>query len=91
MSKKLPKILVDEQWDGLDDFLIKHGYNATSVKKLFAGKGDHGVLKYVEKHKMLLITQDKGNIKDCKDEKIPHVAVDKYGIYEMVLDKLRQF
>ena len=91
MSEKIKKILVDEQWDGLDDFLIKQGYDATSVKKLFAGKGDHGVLKYVEKHKMLLITQDKGNIKDCIEGNIPHVAVDKNGIHELVLDKLRQF
>ena len=91
MSEKIKKILVDEQWDGLDDFLIKHGYNATSVKKLFAGKGDHGVLKYVEEHKMLLITQDKGNIKDCKEGGIPHVAVNKDGIHKLVLDKLRQF
>ena len=91
MAKKSPKILVDEQWDGLDDFLKKHGYDATSVKKLFAGKGDHGVLKYVEKHKMLLITQDKRNIRDCRDENIPHVPVDADGIYEMVLDKLSKF
>ena len=91
MSEKFKPILVDEQWDGLDDFLKKHGYDATSVKKLFAGKGDHGVLKYVEEHKMLLITQDKGNIKDCIQGNIPHVAVDKNGIHELVLDKLRQF
>ena len=90
MSEKFKPILVDEQWDGLDDFLIKHGYNATSVKKLFAGKGDHGVLKYVEEHDMLLITQDKGVIKDCIEGNISHVAVDKNEIYELVLDKLRQ-
>ena len=90
MSEKIKKILVDEQWDGLDDFLIKHGYDAISVKKLFAGKGDHGVLKYVEEHDMLLITQDKGVIKDCIDEQISHVAVDKNSIYELVLDKLKQ-
>ena len=90
MSEKLPKILVDEQWDGLDDFLIKHGYNATSVKKLFAGKSDYGVLKYAHKHKMLLVTQDKENISACKEDKIPYVAVNKDGIYELVLDKLKQ-
>ena len=90
MSKKSLKILVDEQWDGLDDFLKKHGYDATSVKKLFPGTSDYGVLKYVDKHKILLVTQDNRMIRDCKEHKILHVAIDPADIYELVLDKLKQ-
>ncbi len=91
MSKKSLKILVDENWDGLDEKLKQHGYDAYSVKKLFPGKSDHGVLKYAEKNKMVLITQDKENIKACIEDNTPCVPINVDGILGMVLDKLSKF
>ncbi len=92
MSKKSLKILVDEQLDGLDEKLIQNGYDAAnSAKKLFAGKSDYTILKHVEKHKMVFITQDKENIKACSENNIRCVPINKDQTLEIALNKLSKF
>ena len=92
MSKKSLKILVDEQLDGLDEKLIQNGYDAAnSAKKLFAGQSDYTILKYVEKHKMVFITQDKENIHACRENKIRCVPINVVGTLEIALNELSKF
>ena len=92
MSKKSLEILVDEQLDGLDEKLIQNGYDAAnSAKKLFAGKSDYTILKYVEKHKMVFITQDKENIQACSENNIRCVPITDVDTLEIALNKLSEF
>ena len=91
MSKKSLKIFVDEQLDGLVKKLIQLDYHVDSAKKLFPGKSDYTILKYVEKHKMVFITQDKENIKACSENNIRCVPINKDQTLEIALNKLSKF
>ncbi len=64
-------ILVDEMYDGYDSRLAERGYEVQSVRKLrFKGlplRSDFSVLKYAEKHGMILVTEDRENAVGCEE------------------------
>ena len=92
MSKKSLRIFVDEQLEALVPKLIQNGYDKVeSAKKLFPGKSDYTILKYVEKHNMVFITQDKENIKACNENNIRCVPINIDGTLEIALNKLSEF
>ena len=88
-----PKLLVDEMYDGLDEKLKNHGYNAYSVKKLKAeGKKmetDFSVLSHAKEYGLTLVTQDSENIKGCKENNLPLIAIDIDDVLKIVLEKLK--
>ena len=54
------KVLIDAMRDGVEDELKNHGYDAYSIKKLCDKgenlKSDYSVIKYAQKHNMVLVT-----------------------------------
>lgn len=86
------KVLIDEMRDGLDRELKARGYDAQSVKKLVEKglklKTDYSILKYAEKHGMVLITEDTDNIEGCKENDIPYVVLGQKDNLQTLLDKL---
>ena len=95
MSKNLPKILVDEMDDGMDEKLKEIGFDAYSVKKLrmegLKLPTDFSIINYAKKNKMILITRDTESGEACDENNIPCILLDTDEIFKIVLEKLRQF
>jgi predicted nuclease of predicted toxin-antitoxin system len=95
MSKNLPKILVDEMDDGMDEKLKEIGFDAYSVKKLrmegLKLHTDFSIINYAKKNKMILITRDTESGEACDENNIPCILLDTDEIFKIVLEKLRQF
>ena len=95
MVKKPLKILVDEMDDGMDEKLVKIGFEAYSVKKLRAEglnlHTDFSVISYAKKNKMILVTRDTESGEACKENDIPCILLDADEIFKIVLDNLRKF
>lgn len=67
--------------DGLDDDLRKHGYVAHSVKKLCEEqemklRSDFSLMKYAQKHNMVVVTEDIDNVLGCEENNMDCV---KFG------------
>lgn len=71
------KVLVDAMHDGIDEKLNKLDYDAASVKKL-VDKGetlrsDYSMMKYAERNRMILVTDDTENILGCQENNMDYV------------------
>ena len=88
-------ILLDEMYDGKDEKLIKLGYKAFSVKKLVRkGKHlrtDYSVIKFAEKNRMILITNEGDNFKGCRENNIPCILLDQNPGVKLIEKKLKKF
>lgn len=86
------KVLVDEMRDGMDKQLKAKGYDAHSVRKLVEKglklKSDYSILKYAEKHGMVLVTEDADNIEGCKENDIPCIMLGQKDDFKALLEKL---
>ena len=91
----MPKILIDEMDDGMDEKLQNIGYDAYSVKKLriegLKLHTDYSIINYAKKNNMILVTRDTESGQACDENKIPYVLVDSDEIFKIVLEKLKQF
>src|SRR2546426_501820 len=75
------EVLIDMMRDGLDDDLRKSGYVVHSVKKLCEEQGmklrsDFSLMKYAQKHNMVVITEDIDNVLGCEENNMDCV---KFG------------
>ena len=91
----MPKILIDEMDDGMDEKLQNIGYDAYSVKKLRT-EGlklltDYSVINYAKKNNMILVTRDTESGQACDENNIPYVLLDSDEIFKIVVEKLKQF
>lgn len=89
-NKKL-KVLVDEMFDGTDEKLRSHSYEAYSVKKL-REKGekpqsDYSILKYVEANDMVLVTENNENIDACKENGIRVISMVRMKLLKTLCQK----
>ena len=95
MSKKPLKILIDEMDDGMDEKLVKIGFEAYSVKKLRTEglklHTDFSIINYAKKNNMILVTRDTESGEACNENNIPYILLDRNEIFKIVLDKLDQF
>lgn len=86
------KILVDEMLDGTDEKLRNAGYDASSVKRLIEQgeimHSDFSVLKHVEKHDMVLITEDEQHIRGCEENGMIAVRYGQNETFENLVMKL---
>ena len=87
-------VLVDEHSDGLDEKLLKRGFEAQSVKKLIskgmALRSDFSVLDYARSNEMVLVTKDNENIKGCRENGIQCAALDDDALFEHVVSELER-
>jgi hypothetical protein len=83
------KILVDEMYDGLDEKLIRNGFEALSIKKLKKENSllnnDFNIISFANQNKMILITGDKETGKSCKDNGFPCIFVSDDLILEKII------
>ena len=91
----MPKILIDEMDDGMDEKLQNIGYDAYSVKKLriegLKLHTDYSIINYAKKNDMILVTRDTESGQACDENNIPYVLLDSDEIFKIVLEKLKQF
>ena len=91
----MPKILIDEMDDGMDEKLQNIGYDAYSVKKLriegLKLHTDYSVINYAKKNDMILVTRDTESGQACDENNIPYVLLDSDEIFKIVVEKLKQF
>ena len=91
----MPKILIDEMDDGMDEKLQNIGYDAYSVKKLRTEglklHTDYSIINYAKKNNMILVTRDTESGQACDENNIPYVLLDSDEIFKIVLEKLKQF
>ena len=91
----MPKILIDEMDDGMDEKLQNIGYDAYSVKKLRTDglklHTDYSIINYAKKNGMILVTRDTESGQACDENNIPYVLLDSDEIFKIVLEKLKQF
>ena len=89
------KILIDEMDDGWDEKLKELGFDAFSVKKLrMAGyklKTDYSVINYAKENNMILVTRDTESGEACEENDLPYVLLDNDSIFNIVLDRLKNF
>ena len=91
----MPKILIDEMDDGMDEKLQNIGYDAYSVKKLriegLKLHTDYSIINYAKKNNMILVTRDTESGQACDENNIPYVLLDTDEIFKIVVEKLKQF
>ena len=91
----MPKILIDEMDDGMDEKLQNIGYDAYSVKKLriegLKLHTDYSIINYAKKNNMILVTRDTENGVACDENNIPCILLDNDEIFKLVLEKLKNF
>ena len=91
----MPKILIDEMDDGMDEKLQNIGYDAYSVKKLriegLKLHTDYSIINYAKKNNMILVTRDTESGQACDENNIPYVLLDSDEIFKIVLEKLKRF
>jgi len=91
----MPKILIDEMDDGMDEKLQNIGYDAYSVKKLriegLKLHTDYSIINYAKKNNMILVTRDTESGQACDENNIPYVLLDSDEIFKIVVEKLKQF
>ena len=91
----MPKILIDEMDDGMDEKLQNIGYDAYSVKKLriegLKLHTDYSIINYAKKNDMILVTRDTESGQACDENNIPYVLLDSDEIFKIVVEKLKQF
>jgi len=89
------QILFDEMYKGKSEELRDKGYKAISVRELremgFHLQHDYSILKYVEKNRMILITEDKECYEGCMENQIPCVLLGQNPSFESIIESLKKF
>ena len=88
-------VLFDEMYEGKAEELRKQGYQATSVRELremgFHLQYDFSILKYVEKNRMILITEDNECYNGCMENQVPCVHLSQNPDVEFIIESLKKF
>jgi predicted nuclease of predicted toxin-antitoxin system len=88
-------ILFDEMYEGKSEEMRKRGFHAISVRELrdmgFHLQYDYSIIKYAEKNRMILITEDSENVKGCLENQIPCVQLGQNPTVEQILEQLEKF
>jgi len=88
-------VLFDEMYEGNAAELRNKGYQAISVRELrdmgFHLQHDFSILKYVEKNRMILITEDNECYNGCMESQVPCVHLGQNPSIESIIESLKKF
>ena len=89
------KILIDEMDEEKKKKLQELGFDAYSVKKLrMEGhklRTDYSVINYAKENNMILVTRDTESGQACEENNLPYVLLDNNSIFNIVLNKLKNY
>ena len=88
-------ILIDEMYEGKSEVLREKGFHAISVRELrdmgFKLQFDYSIIKYVEKNRMILVTEDNESYGGCIENQIPCVQLGQNPTVEDIIKELKRF
>ncbi len=85
------KILLDEMYTGLKEYLQTLGWNVLTVQDIkLTGASDREIVEYVEKNGLLLVTQDEKHADLASLKGIPFVLISKIMLTKMIDSELRK-
>lgn len=85
------RILLDEMYTGLKEYLETLGWDVTTVKEEgLEGAPDREVVEWAKEEGYLLVTQDQkpADLADLQD--VPHVLVSQRSIVKLIDSKIRE-
>jgi len=87
----LLKILLDEMYTGLKEYLQTLGWDVLTVQDVnLAGAQDKKIVEYAEKNRLLLVTQDEKHADLASLRGIPCVLISKIMLTKMIDAELRK-
>ncbi len=85
------KLLLDEMYTGLKEYLQTMGWDVTTVHDAnLAGASDRKVVDYAEKNGLLLVTQDEKHADLATLRHVPCVLISKLMLTRMIDAELRK-
>jgi len=88
-------ILFDEMYEGKSEELRKKGYHSVSVRELrdmgFHLQYDYSIIKYAEKNRMILVTEDNECYLGCMENQIPCIHLGQNPSIDEVIESLKKF
>jgi len=85
------KILLDEMYTGLRDYLQTLGWDVLTVQEVnLSGASDKKIVEYAERNKLLLVTQDEKHADLASLKGVPCVLISKIMLTRMIDAELRK-
>ena len=85
------KLLLDEMFTGLKEYMQTLGWDALTVHDArLVGASDKKILEYAKKHKLLLVTQDEKHADLAKLSNVPHILISQIMLARMIDAELRE-
>jgi len=88
-------ILLDEMYEGKAKELRERGYHALSVRELremgFHLQFDYSIMKYAERNRMIVITEDAEVHGGCMENQLPCVLLGQNPSIESIIENLKKF
>jgi len=85
------KLLLDEMYTGLKEYLQTMGWEVITVHDVnLVGASDRKIVDYAEKNGLLLVTQDEKHADLASLRHVPHVLISKIMLTRMIDAELRE-
>ena len=85
------KILLDEMYTGLKEYLQTLGWNVLTVQDVnLTGVEDKKIVEYAEENGLLLVTQDEKHADLASLREVPCVLISKIMLTKMIDTELRK-
>jgi predicted nuclease of predicted toxin-antitoxin system len=85
------KILLDEMYTGLKEYLQTLGWDVVTVQDLkLTGASDRRIVDYAEKNELLLVTQDEKNADLANLKGVQCVLISKIMLTRMIDTELKR-
>ncbi len=84
------KLLLDEMYTGLKEYLQTLGWDVTVHDVNLAGASDRKIVDYAEKNGLLLVTQDEKHADLASLRHVPCVLISKIMLTRMIDAELRR-
>ena len=85
------KLLLDEMYTGLKEYLQNLGWNVLTVHDTkLVGTSDKKIVEYAKKHKLLLVTQDEKHADLASLSNVPHIFISQTMLTRMIDAELRK-
>jgi len=91
MERLAVKILLDEMYTGLKEYLQTLGWNVLTVQEVnLTGASDKKIVEYAAKNNLLLVTQDEKHADLAHLRGVPCVFISKVMLTKMIDAELRK-
>ena len=91
MGELIVKLLLDEMYTGLKEYLQALGWDVTTVRDArLLGASDRRIVGYAEKNGLLLLTQDEKHADLASLRNVPCLLISKTMLTKMINAELRK-